>query len=80
MRFKEATDKLFQGLSHKELAAAIGVSVPAIRQARLDTHTRAHRSPPKGWRRAVIRLAEQQVWHYRQLIESLRAASDEDDK
>jgi hypothetical protein len=72
MDFKEATDKLFQGLTQKDLANSLDVSLPAIRQARLSGEAKAHRSPPRGWRCAVIRLAEEQVWHYRKLIESLQ--------
>lgn len=72
MDFKKATDALFQGVNQKELASSLGVSLPAIRQARLVKAAKAHRSPPQEWRRAVIRLAEEQVWHYRKLIEALQ--------
>lgn len=72
MDFKKATDELFQGVNQAALAKSLGVSLPAIRQARLSDQARAHRSPPREWRRAVIRLAEEQVWHYRKLIEALR--------
>jgi len=72
MDFKKATDKLFQGVRQVTLAKSLGVSLPTIRQARLSPAAKAHRSPPSDWKRAVIRLAEEQVWHYRKLIEALR--------
>jgi len=71
MNFKKATDELFQGVNQSALAKSLGVSLPAIRQARLTEEAKAHRSPPRDWQRAVIRLAEEQVWHYRKLIEAL---------
>src|SRR3954453_19547221 len=77
MDFKEATETLCVGVSHEELAKALGVSVASVRQARLKSHAAAHRTPPRDWRHAVIRLAEDRVWHYRQLIERLsRESSD----
>jgi hypothetical protein len=72
MNFKEATDQLFDGVSHQDLASALGVSVASIRQARLNPTAKAHREPKKDWEGAVIRLAENRVWHYRKLIEKLR--------
>lgn len=75
MDFKEATDGLFAGLDHKELAKALGVSVASIRQARLKPEAKAHRAPPDRWENSVIRLAEERVWHYRKLIEHLRKSA-----
>jgi DNA-binding GntR family transcriptional regulator len=72
MNFKEATDGLFNRISHEELAEALGVSVASIRQARLGRDAKAHREPPDGWREAAIRLAEGRVLHYRKLIERLK--------
>jgi hypothetical protein len=72
MDFKEATDGLFNRLSHEELADALGISVASIRQARLSPTANAFREPPKGWENAVIRLAEKRVWHYRRLIDQVR--------
>jgi hypothetical protein len=77
MDFKAATDQLFQEVSQSSLAKSLGVSLPAIRQARLSEEAKAHRSPPREWKRAVIRLAEERVWHYRKLIEALQAEADE---
>jgi hypothetical protein len=72
MDFREATDDLCDAVSHEELAKALGVSVASVRQARLRGTARAHRGAPPDWEGAVIRLAEERVWHYRQLIENIR--------
>jgi len=73
MNFKKATDGLFARVGHEDLASALGVSVAAIRQARLQPKANAHRAPPENWEDAVIRLAEKRVWHYRNLIEEVRS-------
>jgi len=72
MKFKEATDGLFDRVGHADLAEAMGISVASIRQARLDPTAKAYREPPPNWEDTVIRLAEKRVWHYRQLIEQVR--------
>jgi hypothetical protein len=72
MKFKDATDQLFDGVSHQDLASSLGVSVASIRQARLNPTAKAYREPQKDWEGAVIQLAEKRVWHYRKLIERLR--------
>jgi hypothetical protein len=53
MNFKDATDALFERVTHEDLAGALGVSVPSIRQARLDGKALAFRQPPEGWEKAV---------------------------
>jgi hypothetical protein len=77
MNFKEATDGLCEGVSHADLAQALGVSVASVRQARLAPLAKAHREPPRGWRYVVISLAEQRIMHYRRLIDQLRKDADE---
>jgi hypothetical protein len=72
MDFREATDNLCVRTDHEDLAKALGVSLQTVRQARLGSEAAAHRSPPGDWKGTIIRLAEEKVWHYRQLIESLR--------
>jgi hypothetical protein len=72
MNFKEATDGLFDRISHEELAEALGVSVASIRQARLPEAAKAYRHPPAGWQDKVIRMSERRVMHYRQLIDRVR--------
>lgn len=71
MNFKEATDGLFDRISHEKLADALGVSVASVRQARLPPTANAYREPPKNWEIAVIRLAEKRERHYRRLVENL---------
>lgn len=77
MDFKEATDELFARVDHAELATALGVSVPLIRQARLKADAAAHRTPPKDWPEAVIRMSERRIMHYRKLIERVRSAAED---
>jgi hypothetical protein len=77
MDFKKATDALFEGVAHKDLAEQLGVSIPAIRQARLGVSSKAHRSPPKGWEQAVIGLAENRIQYYHELIGALENAQKE---
>jgi hypothetical protein len=72
MNFKDATDGLFDRISHDELAEALGVSVASIRQARLPEGANASRKPPPGWEDQIIRLSERRIMHYRQLIERVR--------
>ncbi len=73
MDFEDATTGLFRSLGHSALARTLGISVAAIRQARLSAGAQAYRAPPKNWRRGVLQLAEEQLAHYRDLVEALRA-------
>jgi hypothetical protein len=71
MDFREATESLCAGVSHQELAQALGVSIATVRQARLRLDAKAHRSPPENWKAAIRRLAEKRLAQYRRLLESL---------
>jgi DNA-binding GntR family transcriptional regulator len=71
MNFKKATDDLLSGISHEQLAEALGVSVASVRQARLTEEALAFRRPPKGWEAVIARLARQRAEHYRRLAERL---------
>jgi hypothetical protein len=73
MNFREATDSLFSRVDHEELAKVLGVSVAAIRQARLRPDASAHRPPPAKWRQAVLRLARERAGHYQRLAGKLAA-------
>jgi uncharacterized protein YlxP (DUF503 family) len=77
MDFKKATDALFSKIDHQDLASRLGISVAAIRQARLRPDAAAHRSPPKHWPEAVIRMAERRIMDYRKLIEDVRGEVEE---
>ena len=74
MNFKEATDGLFDRISHEDLAEALGSSVASIRQARLNRKARAYREPPLDWQRAVLHLLEQRIGRYRKLVENVGKA------
>jgi hypothetical protein len=72
MDFKKATDILFGGVSHEDLAKTLGISVATVRQARLRPDAKAHRSAPDHWQDAVVRLAEERVQHYGRLINEVK--------
>lgn len=72
MDFRKATDVLFSGVTHADLAKVLGISVALIRQARLDKAAKAHRSPPEDWKRAVARLATQRAARLMRLAEDLK--------
>lgn len=72
MNFKKATDDLFASISHDDLAQALGVSVATIRQARLGEEAKARRSPPPGWEKAILKLAEGHARRLQRLAERLR--------
>jgi hypothetical protein len=72
MNFKEATDGLFDRISHEELAEALGGSVASIRQARLGPQARARRQPPSGWEAAVLRLAQKRLAHYQRIVVEMK--------
>ncbi len=74
MNFKAATDALFERVDHSELAQSLGVSIASVRQARLSPEASAYRGPPKNWKFAVIRLAERDIMHKRDLIQAVRDA------
>ena len=78
MNFRDALDNLCDRLRHEDVAAALGVSVQTIRQARLGAKAKAHRAPPDEWEKAVIRLAEQRERHYRRLVDRLRDGTARD--
>lgn len=71
MDFKKATDALFDRVTHEDLASELGVSVPAIRQARLTGKSLAHREPPPGWEKGVQTLASAQIRRYEKLLAEL---------
>ena len=70
--FKKATDELLWTFSHSELAAALGVSIATVRQARLDQGARAHRKAPEEWESVVARLAKERGTRLLRLSEALK--------
>ena len=71
--FRKTTDDLFETVSDDELAKALGCSVATIRQARRDEGSASYRSPPKGWEKIVLELAEQKIDKLKRLVAKLRA-------
>ncbi len=71
MNFRKATDDLLSGISHEQLAEALGVSVASVRQARQSESALSFRKPPKGWEAIVRRLAEKKAQHFQRLAEKL---------
>lgn len=74
MNFRKATDSLLESVTLEDLANALGASVQAMRQARADEASTSHRSPPPGWEKAVIRLAEQRAKALNRLVQRLTEA------
>jgi hypothetical protein len=66
----EAGQSIRTYLNHQDVAKALGVSVQTV--TRLKEDSDGFRAPPRNWKRAVIRLAEARVLHYRKLIEKLK--------
>ena len=69
MDFREATNVIFARIGHDELAAALSVSVAAIRQARLRPDAAAHRSAPQGWEKAAAGLASARIEELQRLLQ-----------
>jgi hypothetical protein len=74
MKFREAVDALCTPVTHQDVAKALGVSVQTVRQARMQEESKSFRTPPKNWKKAIIRLAESRIAYYRRLIEKLHKA------
>ncbi len=73
LSFADATDALLVSISREDIADRLGVSVATVKQARLPVEAHAHRPPPKGWRSAVLAVAEEMAEHYRRLADQIRA-------
>lgn len=71
MDFKTATDRLTDCLSHADIAAAAGVSVQSIRQARLDPSNPNFRSPPGNWKSILAKLAKERGERWAELAREL---------
>jgi hypothetical protein len=71
MNFRKATDDLLAGPTLADLAAEIGASVQAVRQARADEASKGFRVPPEGWEAGVIRLANERIKRLNRLIKGL---------
>jgi hypothetical protein len=63
MDFKTATDRVAGCITHAEIAEACGVSLQAIRQARMDPSSPSYRNPPTGWEPVLARLVREKAAH-----------------
>jgi hypothetical protein len=75
MNFRKATDALLESVTLEDLAAAMGVSIQAVRQARVAEGSTAFRSPPKGWEVAAARLAARRASKFDRLAQGLSSAN-----
>jgi len=71
MNFQKSTDRLLERITLEDLANELGVSVQAIRQARVFEQSSAYRPPPSGWPEAIHVLAHKRIKHLQNLIDSL---------
>lgn len=76
MNFKEATDRLLSVVTLQQLADTLGMHITSIGKARLDAEAKSYRTPPPGWEKAVIKLAEQHSKELAGLAQKLRAQLD----
>lgn len=74
LSFRKVTDDLISKVTLMELAEQIGCSLATIDQARLSEEAKARRSPPPGWQKAVLKLAEARVRHFQKVAEAMRAS------
>jgi hypothetical protein len=72
MGFKAATDLLFEKIGAEELAAELGCSPQAIKQARMAEGASGRRSPPPGWEAALSQLARQRATALAKLADRLK--------
>lgn len=61
MDFKAVTDDLLKCFTAAEIAARIGCSVGAVKQARLDPSFPGHRAPPPGWEGPLRAMAKERA-------------------
>ena len=77
MKIREAIDALGERVTHEEIARALGVSVASVRQYRLSSAAKAHRSPPRNWHVALADLARVRAGQLHSLADSLERADEE---
>lgn len=71
MDFRKATDKLLASVTLADLAAEMGVSIQAVRQARVADGSSSYRAPPPDWERAARALARKAATRYGRLARDL---------
>lgn len=78
MDFRTAVDILAHRITTEEIAERAGVSMYAIRQARLHRESEAWRPPPPGWRGVLASIAEERAGELVELARELRAEDSPD--
>jgi len=73
--FVLATNELCGGVTHQEVAEALGVKLPTVRQARLGIAAKAHRKAPQGWEPKLAKLAQRQADRLQRLADRLQKQS-----
>ena len=73
MEFREAIDRLGERVTHEQAARALGVSVASVRQYRLPSEAKAHRTAPNGWAKVLARLARDRMRELSQLADELES-------
>ena len=71
MDFKAATDRMIPAITLADLSAELGMSVAAVRQARLDPAGSSYRTPPVGWQKAIAKLCRKRGGELVKLAEEL---------
>lgn len=71
MNFREATDRLTECVTAADIGEEAGVTLNSISRARLAGDSPAHRSPPKDWEAAIVRIARRREAHFRRLADEL---------
>ncbi len=71
--FRKLTDQLIEKVTLADLAKEVPCSPATIDQARLSEGAKAKRSPPPGWEKAALKLAERQIAHFTRLAAKLRS-------
>jgi hypothetical protein len=74
MSFRDALDQLGARVTHEEVAAALSVSVASVRQYRLPSEAKAHRTPPAHWPKVLSELARKRGLELLDLADALKQA------
>ena len=71
MKFGAATDRIIECCRLHDVATALGCSYSLVRQARLSRTNVSFRNPPRGWQKALAKLARKRARELERLAEQL---------
>ena len=71
MDFTQATDRLAECPTHKDISDVLDIDVQRIRQARLAQGHTNRRPAPDGWEKAIAQLARERAGELVKLAEEL---------